>query len=57
MTNITKHDSEHEWESDRCEQSRVDLLVGCNTVGVHDCLETFGELVGLLERWGCLVGP
>jgi hypothetical protein len=52
MTNVTKHDSEEEGESDDCKESRIDFLVGSDTVRVDDSLESRGELVGRVEcRW------
>ena len=56
VPNVTEHDGEQEWESDDCEQSRVDFLVTCNTVTVHDRLETLGEFIGPVERGRGLVG-
>jgi hypothetical protein len=49
MSNITKHDREQEREGDDREQPRVDLLVLCDTVTVHDGLVPFRELVGSVK--------
>jgi hypothetical protein len=57
VTDITEHDCEHERERDDRKQTGVDLLVGRDTVGVHDCLEALGETVGSLEGRRSLVGP
>lgn len=55
MTNITKHDGKEERESNDGEQSGVDLLVGSDSVGVYDGLESVGELVGAVEGGGIFV--
>lgn len=54
MPNITKHDSEKEGESDDGEETRIDFLIGGDTIGIDDALETLSELVGTMEGWGSL---
>jgi len=49
MSNITKHHGEQERERNDSKQTRVDFLVGCSTVSVHDGLEAFGKFVGAGE--------
>ncbi|KAH3680629.1 hypothetical protein WICPIJ_008200 [Wickerhamomyces pijperi] len=51
MTQVTKHNGEHEWEGDNGRQPGIDLLVLGNTVGVTKVLEGIGELVGLVVCW------
>jgi hypothetical protein len=50
MSNVTEHDSKQEGERDDCKQPRVDLLIRCDPVCVHDRLERPGELVGAMVR-------
>ena len=57
MTKVTEHDGKQEGESNNNRDGRVDFLVGSSTVGVDDCLESLGELVGLEVRRRGLVGP
>lgn len=52
MSDITKHYSEHEWESDKSKQSRVSLLIPGDSVSVDDLLGGGCELVRLeVGRW------
>lgn len=43
MSEISEHDGEEEREGDDGEESWVDLLVGSDSVGVDDGLESLGE--------------
>lgn len=56
MTNITKHDGKQERERDNGEQTRVDLAVTRNTIGIDDVLEALGEFVGAVVSGGCFLG-
>lgn len=47
MSNITKHDTEQEWESYYGKYSRIDFLVHRDTIGVNDLLESSSELIWL----------
>ena len=56
VADISEHDGEQERERDDSEQTGVHFLVGCHTVGIHNSLEAFGELVRAMESWrgtGC----
>lgn len=44
MSDIAKHDTELEGESNNCKDSRVNFLVSRRPVGIHDTLEVFCEL-------------
>ena len=52
MTDVAEHHGEQEGERDDCVQTRVDLLVGGDSVRIHDGLETFRELVRADEGGG-----
>ena len=56
MTEITKHDGEEEGECNNRVQSRINLGVLRNTIGVDNGLEGFRELVGPDIGWRGLVG-
>lgn len=56
MTNVTEHDSEEERERDDRKQPRIDFLVGCDPIAVHDGLEALRELIGSDECGWRLVG-
>lgn len=47
MADITEHDSEEEGESDCCEDSRVDLFIPWDTIGICDFLSDDGIAVGI----------
>lgn len=49
VTNVTEHDREQEGEGDDSKETGVDLLVGGNTVTVHDGLEAICKLVRAVE--------
>lgn len=51
MTNITKHDTEQEWERNTSEDSWVNFLVGWNSVSVDNLLIGPGKLVSLEMGW------
>ena len=51
MHDISKHNSEEEWESHRGEDSWVDFLILRDTVSVNDHLEGHGKLVSLNQSW------
>jgi hypothetical protein len=55
MSDITKHHGEQEGERNDSKQTRVDFLIGRNTISVHNGLEALGELVGASECWWRLV--
>ena len=50
MPNVTEHDTEQEGERGDRKQSRVNLLISCNPICVHDRLERPGKLVGTMVR-------
>ena len=50
MANVAEHDSEQERERDDGKQAGVHLLVGRDTVGIHNGLEALSELVHAVER-------
>lgn len=55
VTDIAEHDGEKERKSDDSEETRVDFLVRCDTVGIDDRLKTFGKFVGTVESgWGAV---
>ena len=56
VTNVTKHDSEQEGESDDGEETRIDFLVSRDTIAVHDRLERLRELVRALKCRRLLAG-
>ena len=45
MIDITKHDSEKEWEADDRKYGRIDFLVSWDAVSVHNQLEDFHEFI------------
>ena len=47
VAEVTEHDTKLEGEGHDGEDGGVDLTIAGNTVGVHNLLEGFGELVGL----------
>lgn len=49
MAKITKHDGEKERERDDCIETRVDLLVGRDTITVDESLECLCKLVDAVE--------
>ena len=51
MHDITKHDSEKEWEGHTCKDCGINLLVTRNTIGINNLLEYACELVSLEECW------
>ena len=57
VPDVAEHDCEQERERDHRKQTGVDLLVRCNTIRIHDRLETFGEFVRSDERRGRPVRP
>lgn len=56
MHDISKHNSEEEWEHDDCENSGIDFLISRNSVGIHDLLEDIGEFIQLKVSGGRLLG-
>jgi hypothetical protein len=45
MTNISKHNTEEEGESNAGKHTWVDFFVGWHTIGVHNFLEYGSELI------------
>lgn len=52
MPNVSEHNTEEEREGDARKESRVNLLVARDTVGVNDFLESPSEIVQLEVRGG-----
>jgi len=53
MSNITKHDTEQEWESNNSKDCWVYFLIHWDTIGVNDLLESISELIRFdISRWG-----
>jgi hypothetical protein len=52
VSNITKHYSEQEWESNHGKYCGVNFFVHRDTIGVNDFLEDIRELICLdVSRW------
>lgn len=51
MHDITKHDTEEEWERDNGWHSWVELFVVRSTISVYDLLEDINEVILLETRW------
>lgn len=47
MNNITKHHSKLQWESNYCENCRVDFFIIRDSISVYDFLESISEFVCL----------
>lgn|ERR1700722_744963 len=56
VANVAEHDCKQEGESDDSKKTRVDFLVFCCSVAIHDCLEAFSEFIGAVISWRSPVG-
>lgn len=56
MTQITKHNSEQERESNDCIQCRIGFPVAGYSIRIDQVLESFCEPIGAVESWRILIG-
>lgn len=56
MTQITKHNSEQERESNDCIQCRIGFSVAGHTIRINQVLESFCEPICSVESWWILIG-
>ena len=45
MTDVSKHDTEKEWENGNCKQTGIDFLISWGSVSGHDFLEGSGKVI------------
>lgn len=50
MHDITKHDSEEEWEGDTCEQTWICLFIPGYAISIHNLLSTTRKAIGDEQR-------